>query len=375
MLYRRLGICCSLLIVASVSAGCGWWGGDEESNTTDAQQSAAKKMPQTPTAPARARGTLKLNLSLGQRFPLLKTVEQTLSQTPRTNSVGGTAQPTVESRSRLELLLSLQVEQIAEDGRKRFSVRYHRVKYSHDIGGEIVNYDSSNSQNRIPKAAVPLAGLVNNEFGFWLGPDNRVVELVGFDEFLKRCVQDVPIEQRQAVLARLSGSSSDEGLVNFLDDSVGLMPYAVESEDESAARTVSVGDSWSRKHRFTQPIPMFETDRCTLSELTDSTAQIDIVGTIAAAPAHQLRHAAAGVSIAIRGGHAFGTCKTGRETGLPIDSRMERYFDMTVELANGEQFDQRKQIVTTVRAFPDQSGKAALSAKGSTGTPASTTLR
>lgn len=367
MTIRRVGICCSLVFVGLLSIGCGWWG-DDESTSTDAQQSKSKQSTQTPSAPARPRGTLKLNLVLGQRFPLLKTIEQTLSQTPSVKSVGDTApKMTVESRSRLELLLSLQVEQIAEDGRKRFSVRYHRVKYWHDFAGQTVEYDSSNTRSGIPAAAVPMAGLVNNEFGFWLGPDNRVVELVGFDEFLKRCVKNVPIAQRQSVMNRLSGASSDEGLVNFLDDSVGLMPFDVEDKKQVVAKSVAVGDSWSREHRFTRPIPMFETDRCTLSKLTDATAQIDIVGTIAAAPAFYVKQAASSVSIAVRGGHAFGTCKIGRETGLPIDSRMERYFDMTVQLANGEQFDQRKRIVTTVRAFPDQNSQATTSAETSAG--------
>ena len=127
--------------------------------------------------------TLDLNLAVGDRFPLLKTVEQTLTQqTPAGPSL---------SRSTLELLLAIEVEEV-RDGNKRLGVRYHRVRYRQDIAGEQVEYDSEAPPHSLPAELQIYAGLLDNGFSFWIDADNQISELVGFNEFLTRCVRMVP---------------------------------------------------------------------------------------------------------------------------------------------------------------------------------------
>src|SRR5690606_16904531 len=114
--------------------------------------------------------------------------------------------------SSLEMLMAITVEDVRPDGRKLFNVRYQRVRYVQEIDGERVEFDSTARPTAIPPEVAPYRRLVDNGFSFWLGPDNRIDDLVGFDEFLKRCVQDVPPARRGEVLAQFARTSSEEGI-------------------------------------------------------------------------------------------------------------------------------------------------------------------
>jgi len=288
---------------------------------------------------------LELNLAVNQRFPMIKTVEQTLSQA----SAAGIS----HSKSKLELILALTVEEIKADGRKRFKVRYTGVKYSHNIAGEQVQYDSHHSTGPVPPAMQAYQRLVNNGFSFWIGPDNKIVELVGFEEFLQRCLQNTPASQRETVLAKISESSGDDGIANFIDDSIGLLPYNIDENHKGGA--IRVGETWMKTRRLTQPIPMVLKTEYTLRELNDKTATINIAGDIAASKiSSPINQNGKSVQLYIRGGKSFGTCLIDRKTGLPLKSQIDRFLEMTVKLANGKEFEQQKQIVTTIRAFPHQ---------------------
>ena len=156
---------------------------------------------------SQSEGELELKLKVGDRFPLSKRVEQRLTQAD--------GQGVSVYRSLTEMLLSLSVEEI-RDGKKLLSVRYHRVRYGHDIAGKKVEYASDSPPQTIPPEALAYAGLHENGFSFWIGPDNRVVELVGFAEFLQRCVRNVPPQHRPAVLAQLEGTHNENDLANFI---------------------------------------------------------------------------------------------------------------------------------------------------------------
>lgn len=288
---------------------------------------------------------LELNLSVNQRFPMIKTVEQTLSQA----STAGIS----HSKSKLELILALTVEEIHADGRKRFKVVYTGVKYSHNIAGEQVSYDSNRSTGPAPPEVQAYQRLVNNGFSFWIGPDNKIVELVGFDEFLKRCLQNTPPEQLETVLAKIAESSGDDGIANFIDDSIGLLPYNIDENHKGGA--IRVGETWMKTRRLTQPIPMVLKTEYTLRELNDKTATINIAGDIASSKINSpMNQKGNSVQLHIRGGKTFGTCLIDRKTGLSLESKIDRFLETTVKLANGKEFEQQKQIVTTIRAFPHQ---------------------
>lgn len=286
-------------------------------------------------------GSLDFNLQTGDRFPLLKTVEQTLTQqTPTGPAVG---------RSTLELLLAIEVEEIREDG-KRLGVRYHRVRYQQDIAGEHLVYDSESPPETLPPELQVYAGLLDNGFSFWIGPDNQIRELVGFNDFLNRCVRLVPPAQRQAVVTRLAETSGEEGIANFIDESIGLLPPGSGATDAA----VTVGDTWTREREVARPIPLYVSHNCTLKQLSDATAEIEIAGAISTSTTYG---PATGVQsdprVTVRGGHIVGNCTIDRRSGLPVQSRTERNLDMSVQLADGTSFEQQKRIVTKIRAFPE----------------------
>ncbi|QGQ25126.1 hypothetical protein F1728_21620 [Gimesia benthica] len=348
----------SWMIGIVILAGTGWSFLNKQQNESSEKVEDVKppgavaeqtQQPPVEVAPVSLREekveVLELNLAVNQRFPMIKTVEQTLSQ--------ASAAGVVQSKSKLELILALTVEELQEDGRKRLRVQYSGVKYSHDIAGEKVSFDSNRSSGPAPPEVQAYQGLVQNGFSFWIGPDNKIIELVGFDQFMQRCLQNTPVSQRETVLAKISETSGDDGVANFIDDSIGLLPYNINKEHQGGA--VRVGESWTKTRRLTQPIPMVLKTEYTLRELNENIARINIAGDIAASKiSSPINQHGKSVQLFIRGGKSFGSCLLDRQTGLPLESRIERFLETTVKLESGKQFEQQKQIVTTIRAFPHQ---------------------
>jgi len=283
---------------------------------------------------------LALKLQIGQRFPLIKTVEQRVTQVlPAGLSVG---------HSRLDLHLSLIVEEVRANQR-RFGVRYHRVRYQQDLGGHTVEYNSDQPPLTIAPEALPYAALKDNGFSFWLGADNQVLELVGFGDFLNRCVQHVPADQRSFVMQQLQAMRTEDGLANFVDDSIGLLPGAAAAKASNGLR---IGSSWDLPARAGaagagSPGSM----RCLLKDLTEKTAEISLAGSIGPSTyVDDLRR----VTLTVRSGQCTGICTVDRTTGMPTRSRVERTLDMTAQLPDGTEIPQRKEVVTTVMAFLEQ---------------------
>ncbi len=348
----------SWMIGIVILAGTGWSFLNKQQNESSEKVEDVKppravaeqtQQPPVEVAPVSLREekveVLELNLAVNQRFPMIKTVEQTLSQ--------ASAAGVIQSKSKLELILALTVEELHEDGRKRLRVQYSGVKYSHDIAGEKVSFDSNRSSGPAPPEVQAYQGLVQNGFSFWIGPDNKIIELVGFDQFMQRCLQNTPVSQRETVLAKISETSGDDGVANFIDDSIGLLPYNINKEHQGGA--VRVGESWTKTRRLTQPIPMVLKTEYTLRELNDNIARINIAGDIAASKiSSPINQHGKSVQLFIRGGKSFGSCLIDRQTGLPLESKIDRFLETTVKLENGKEFEQQKQIVTTIRAFPHQ---------------------
>jgi hypothetical protein len=303
-----------------------------------AEDAGAQTLPDT--------ANLSLQLDVGQRFPLMKTVEQRLTQVlPSGVTVG---------HSRLDLQLSLSVEEVRGD-RRRLGVRYHRVRYQQDLGGQSVEYNSDMPSLNIPPEAVAYAGLKDNGFSFWIGADNQVLELVGFPDFLRRCAQHVPVDQRAAVMHQLQTLRTEDGLASFVDDSIGLLPGAqlsglrVGSSWDLAPRTVSLGSGPGSTCTL----------RCLLKDLTDKSAEISLVGSIGPSSyTDELRR----VRLTVRNGQCTGQCTVDRTTGMPTRSRVERLLDMVAQLPDGTEIPQRKEVITTITAFLEQSAVRTTSA-------------
>lgn len=289
----------------------------------------------------RPRGEkLELRLSAGDRFPLIKTVEQTLVQRSETHPA--------MARTRLELNLVILVQEVLPEA-ILLGVQYSRVKYEHDISGRRLEFDSATHQGNVPWDAVPYAGMVGNGFSFWLSRDNTIRELVGYREFLERCVQQVPLERRQTLLAELSSRFGDDGVANFVDDSIGLLPYD-SSVDADAASMVMPGDVWTRERRLMQPVPVYLTSTYRLTDISPATAEIEITGRIASGEAVNSEGAG---RVRISGGRSMGQCIVDRVSGLPVDVRLNRVMTIQIQTEEGHEVTQEKEILTTIRAFPE----------------------
>jgi hypothetical protein len=339
---------CAVLaaLVATAIVGCG---------SDDAPPSAGAAAPpqapagrpvsaasvQTAQKPAVPPPGLELRLAPGQRFPVRKVVEQTLTQQSHPQPVVG--------RTRLELWLMLAVEETEASDRVRMRLEYQRVHYRHDVPGESFEFDSSNAGPSLPPVAAPYLGLVGNGFAFSIGPDRRIVELAGFPEFLDRCVRDVPAAQRAAVLQQFSQLVDAAEIANVVDDGIGFLPAAGQGEPR-------IGSTWTRERRLGRMLPLHLTCQCTLSDLNEQSAGIDIAGHVAATAVIEpvSGQPPGDVRISVRGGHATGHCTVDRLTGLPLRSMIERRVEMLVEPAEGAPFVQVKHLLTTIECFPEQ---------------------
>lgn len=362
MIDRRVRLLCGLLFMVCLCAGCEGWGGGQETADAESEYSidgdesvadsegAKQKESQTAEAstPAEAVAaippagdqkpqSLKLNLKVGDRFPLIKSVTQVLYQEMDNKRA--------KSQSLLELTMSLSLEEFTEANERKFGVTYHRVRFQQDLLGKTVQFDSQVPADNVPAEAVPYQGLVNNGFSFWIGSNNQINKVEGFQQFLDRCLSAIPAERRAQARAMLSVSSGSEGIANFIDDTIGLLPPS----------QVKIGDHWSLTQHRQQPVPFDLTTRYSLQGLNDNIAEINILGSISnPAPAETTAAQKSKINMTVRGGQHYGSCTIDRRTGLPINSQINQEIAMRVKLPSGKEFDQRKQTITIIRAFPAQ---------------------
>ena len=283
-------------------------------------------------------------LQPGDRFPLRKVVDQELTQT----SLSGA--PAI-SRSRLEVLFTLSVVDVSAD-QTRLNVRYDRVQYQHDVGDDHVSYDSTRPPLTIPVAVRPYHNMVNHGFSFWLGADHRVVSVEGLTEFLNHCLLDVPPEQRQQVMLNLGNSSGASGISSFVDVSIGLLPNQHE---------LVLGETWDQTHLVQHPVAMQVNETYTLTRIEQDVAQVDIRGTISPASPASAVDAGHGASVRVTGGATTGNCTVSRDTGLPMESHMDRTIQMSVTMAGMLEFQQQKRVTTTVESIsPNATSQAAI---------------
>ncbi|WP_437221784.1 DUF6263 family protein [Planctomicrobium sp. SH661] len=278
---------------------------------------------------------LGLNLNPGDQFPLRKVVQQELIQ-------GTPSGEPVKNYSRLELMMAISVQEKREK-RTKLSVRYHRVKYQHEVADERVEFDSTVPSQSAPLGVIAYRDMVNDGFAFWVGEDNQIVEVEGLSEFVDRCLRNVPPQHRQEVMLGIEAGSGESGIANFVDNTIGLLPYG---------RRTTPGDSWERQQQISRPIPMHVSNMYTLKDLSDSLAVIDVRGTITPSTTLHSPDGGESVKVTVNGGSTLGSCTIYRDTGLPKESRVDRIVDMTVVMQNSLSFRQTKRITTTVESFP-----------------------
>ncbi len=319
-------------------------GGDSaESISSSVLTVSDSSKPKTKNSTVPVGEKLELRLKQGDRFPLVKTVEQTLVQ--KSDVVPAMA------RTKLELTLIITVEEVNNDA-IRLGVQYSRVAYQHDVNGQQLSYDSANHQGAVPWDAIPYAGMVNNGFAFWIGRNNSIRELVGYKEFLERCVANVPLERRETLLSEISSRFGDDGVANFVDDTIGLLPYD-NTVDENSATRVLPGDLWTRERRLMQPVPIHLTSTYRLVSLNNDLAEIEITGRVASGEAGTPSEIS---RLRIIGGQSLGRCIVDRATGLPLEMTLSRFMKMQLTTSDNQRVIQEKQIETTIRSYPEMRG-------------------
>lgn len=263
-----------------------------------------------------------------------------------------TAEGWSASRSALDLSMTIAADETAgapsinpsdrQQGVLRYLVRFHRIKLQQDLPGELpLSYDSDSFGAVVPPAARPYQGLKENGFRFSLNRDRQLVEVVGFDQFLDRCLLPVTPDERAAVRASLPVHSPTDGLAFFVDESIGLIPTEV----------TRAGDTWMRTTQVTHPVPIVSTIRYTLRQMTADWADVELVGTFGPPPATGAP--AGAVQVFVRGGRLSGECRVDRRSGLPVRSRVDQSLEMTVRLDDGTEFEQIKSTVATLTTDPN----------------------
>jgi len=350
-----------LVAVAAAASGYIWWDRartaserELENNLSGVQPADVE--PLTPVPPAAAladaaaSGTLQLHLRTGDVFPLVKTIHETVTQKSDRGPL--------HSKTRLQLVLAIRVKDVHSD-RKQLRVDYRRVHYRRDLGGTggrsrqwhtVLEYDSAHPPRVLPAEVQAYHGLVDNGFDFWLGPDNRILKIDGFDEFLKRCVAHVPPALRQSVLTRFVKTTGEEGVANFIDDSIGLLPYG--------RGPVKAGDHWTRNRQVLRPVPLAMTQKCTLKKLGNEFAEIEITGEIVPSGVTPSTY---GLKLTVTGGTTVGSCRIRRKSGLPEHSEIHRTYNMIVSDAAGRKFEQTKEARTVIEVFPQQGAPKTIS--------------
>ena len=336
-----------LCAVLTAPAGCG-----QSDSDADDENAVVPEDPEPPVADAASPSVPPALAPVplasappatpAERFPLIKNIEQTLRQPG--------PQDWAVSRSSLELSLSVTVEDARSTtgridrslpaGARRMHVQFDRVRFAQEIPGQPRSeYDSSAAGALVPPAAWGYAGLKDNGFDFYLSHDNQIAEVVGFDQFVNRCVKNVAPERQAEMRALFGNPGGSEAVANFVDESIGILP----------ASDLREGDVWNRERRFAQPVPMHARLRYTLRRLNSDSADIDVQGLLAPVGPALPGEGAREVSIALRGGRLLGSCTIDRRTGLPVYSRSQETLDMLVRTADGLEFEQSKSTVTTLR--------------------------
>jgi len=326
---RRCGFTIRLLLLLTIlGPGC-----------SDAPSAATGLGPGDPAVPKAGpveRARLRLAMNAGERFPLRKVIEQQIVQ-----SAAG--QATETTTSRLETLLSITVEDSAER-RPRFGVRYERVRFSREGVGERLEYDSAQPPVALRLELAAYQGMIGRGFSFWLDERNRIAGVEGFAAFVKDVLAKVPPESRDDVLLGVEAGTGEDGVADFVDDTIGLLPI----EGSKAA-----GDTWRQTRRTARPVPMQFDALCTLRELTSELAVVDVRGNVTPLISTGVRTVAhESMHMVVERGTIVGECTLFRDTGLPKVSRIVQDVDLAVSLPGRPAVRQHKRMTTTVETYP-----------------------
>jgi hypothetical protein len=279
-------------------------------------------------------------LKIGDRFPFTKSVEQRVTQVD--------SEGTHTSSSRTDVSLLLVVDSVTPDGRKLISVQFPSVRYEQDIFGTRVEYSSDQTNQAVPPEALLYAGLANNGFSFWIGPNNKVMDVVGYPDFLRRCLRGVPEQHRSTIQQQLESVKSGDSVAKFIDESIGLL--TLSSDPRRPGSAIKKGEFWELEpQQASLPIPVVTNTRCILKELSSDTAEILMTGRVNSSRTPvTIGNGDDELSIAVKGGLCTGSCYINPRTGLPTQSQIQRSLELVIETSDGQKIQQTKETVSSI---------------------------
>ena len=186
--------------------------------------------------------------------------------------------------------------------------------------------------------------MVGRGFSFWLGAENRIARVAGFAAFVQAALAKVPPESRQDVLLGVEAGTGDDGVVDFVDDTLGLLPFD---------GTKAAGDTWRHTQRMARPVPMHIDTLCTLRDLTPELAVIDVRGDVTPMVSSGVRTVAhEALHVVVERGRTVGECTLFRDTGLPKESKIVQEIDLAIRAPGQPAMQQHKRVTTTIESFP-----------------------
>ena len=331
--------------------GCGYFqatSNDEEIELTDAGEpdedvfESGSRISRPPESSANALEN-EPKLKIGDQFRFLKTVEHRLTQIDSTE--------TRISTSRTTIALMLTVNNILSDGRKQFSVDFQDVEYEQDLNGKRVRFSSGDPDESLPPEAMLYAGLTHNGFSFWVGVDNSVQDVIGFDDFLRRCVRTAPGRFQAMIHQQLESMKSEDAVADFIDAGIGILPFS--SDHRHPGISLQRGAIWELNPRLDdRPIRVETNTSCLLKEVTAQSAEILLTSRIQSSPRPLIMTDPEGdLRISVKGGSCTGFCRISLRSGLPINSRMQRSLELQIELPDGQTLQQFKDTVNTLASI------------------------
>lgn len=340
-------ISCGILLCVVISSGC--QRSDDTQRLADAgNESSPASTAAIPVAQAAPADLVDLQLRVeqGDRFPLIKTVEQQVVQSSQA--------ATANAVTRLQLSLTLTVVE-SDPESTVFDVRYTRVHYAHNVNGQHTVYDSGTPGTAIPYDAVPYAGLIGQGYAVRVGRNHQVIELIGHDQFMQRCLARVPADRRQSLMNETAVRFGDQGVAGFVPDTLGILPFNDKVQPDLACR-VQEGDSWTLERTLMQPVPVHLDSTCRLVRVTPTMAEIDMAGRITPGQTYAAGSGSVRDSVRILGGTTEGVCTVDRHLGLPLEVRRRELLNLQVSTESGAVIDQEKRITTEIRIFPQERG-------------------
>jgi hypothetical protein len=333
----------TFILCSACFAGC------SKEETPQVNRDADEIIPEMPEAAVdvqpvahRSVSSPQVSLKQGDQYYFVKSIEQKLGIEP--------GSPIGRVWERVEFLFSLTVREESADG-YILDVAFHNVLYQSERGEHHLQYDSR-SQAPVPPEVLPYRRMIDRGFRLHLDRRNRIVDVVGFDEFLAQCFAEYPAELQQKLMLSMSAAPDDRinSAIVFLDESFALLPFH-EPGDEGDA--FPVGSHWTRTLTRTQPVPVSQTIEATLQNIfgEGEWAQVVISGELKPA-----RRAAAGDATEeprnrVAGGTISGSCSVSLTTGLPKTCRIQREILMELSAGSQPSIPVRKTIVTTLEAW------------------------